>query len=43
MIVSIVNLSLGDLDVVCIELYNRTTIRPFKGYELMPRPFKGDE
>ena len=25
------------------ELYNRTTIRPFKGDELMLRPFKGDK
>jgi len=25
------------------ELYNRTTIRPFKGDELMLRSFKGDE
>ena len=25
------------------ELYNHTTIRPFKGDELMLRPFKGDE
>jgi len=25
------------------ELYNRTTIRPFKGDELMLRPFKDDE
>ena len=25
------------------ELYNHTTIRPFKGEELMLRPFKDDE
>ena len=25
------------------ELYNHTTIRPFKGDELMLSPFKGDE
>ena len=25
------------------ELYNHTTIRPFKGDELMLRPFKDDE
>ena len=24
-------------------MYNHTTIRPFKGDELMLRPFKGDE
>jgi len=25
------------------EFYNHTTIRPFKGDELILRPFKGDE
>ena len=25
------------------ELYNHSTIRPFKGDELIIRPFKGDE
>jgi len=29
--------------VVNCGLYNHTTIRPFKGDELMLRPFKGDE
>ena len=29
--------------IVNYELYNRTTIRPFKGNELMLSPFKSDE